>query len=95
MHDSIEGCTFVYLEKVSQYVAWVKEVREQFARTYGQDWVEEVGSDIHRFPPYVHGALLSWNLELRSMEQVLGLTPEEIAKIDREHGVERYKRKKE
>ena len=50
-------------------------------------------TDVHRFPPFIKGTLLSWNLELRSIERVLGLTPEEVAKIDQEYGVERYERK--
>ncbi len=93
MHNSTEECALVYLERVHAYVTWIKEAREKFARSFGKDWVEEVGSDVHRFPPFIKGALLSWNLELRSMERVLGLTPEELAKIDNEYGVERYERK--
>lgn len=90
MYKTVEECALVYLERVHAYVAWVREKREGFARSYGQDWVEEAGSDVHRFPPFIKGTLLSWNLELRSIERVLGLTPEEVAKIDLECGVERY-----
>ena len=90
MHSTVEECALVYLELVCGYVTWIKEKREGFARSYGQAWVDEIGSDVHRFPPFLKGALLSWNLELRTIERVLGLTPEEVAKIDREYGVERY-----
>lgn len=90
MHNTVEECALVYLERVHAYVAWVQEKREGFARSYGQDWVDEVGRDLNRFPSFVKGTLLSWNLELRSMERVLGLTSEEIAKIDLEYRLERY-----
>ena len=71
MHTSIEVAVSVYEAQVCGYLELLNEIK----KTHGDDW-ERAHFDV---PWKV--SLQNWDLQLRTMEQVLGLTEEEIKKI--------------
>ncbi len=89
MLKSLEEAKAIYLEEIQRYVGEVRLARIKFSQRFGATFLNTQATTMDNFPPYYSGWICFWDTRLRAMEKVLGLTPAEVAQIDKKYGVER------